>query len=50
MRTAPVALAYLDDEDAMVEGGSGDQRTHPFDPDTGDATVCCGAARFVTPC
>ena len=30
MRTAPLALAYLDDEQALVEGRSRDQRAHPL--------------------
>ncbi|MEZ0339873.1 ADP-ribosylglycohydrolase family protein [Mycobacterium sp. pV006] len=46
MRTAPVALAYLDDEDAMAEAArSISQLTH-FDPDAGDACVLwCSAIR-----
>ncbi|MBB2989661.1 ADP-ribosylglycohydrolase/protein-tyrosine phosphatase [Mycolicibacterium iranicum] len=49
MRTAPVALAYLDDEDAMVEAaGALSELTH-FDPDAGDACVlwCCAIRHAV---
>ena len=39
MRTAPLALAYLDDEQALVEAaGAISELTH-FDPDAGDACV-----------
>ena len=46
MRTAPVALAYLDDEDAMVEAARAISELTHFDPDTGDACVLwCSAIR-----
>jgi len=46
MRTAPVALAYLDDEEAMVAAARAiSDLTHP-DPDAGDAVVLwCSAIR-----
>ncbi|OBB77114.1 ADP-ribosylglycohydrolase family protein [Mycobacterium sp. 852014-52144_SCH5372336] len=37
MRTAPVALAYLDDEGAMVEAARTVSELTHFDPDAGDA-------------
>jgi ADP-ribosylglycohydrolase/protein-tyrosine phosphatase len=44
MRTAPVALAYLDDEDAMVHAARAlSQLTH-YEPDAGDACVIWCAA------
>lgn len=39
MRTAPVALAYLDDEDAMVAAARAISELTHFDPDAGDACV-----------
>lgn len=39
MRTAPVALAYLDDEDAMVEAARALSELTHYDPDAGDACV-----------
>lgn len=46
MRTAPVALAYLDDEDAMVEAARGISTLTHYDPDAGDACVLwCSAIR-----
>ncbi|MBS9535494.1 ADP-ribosylglycohydrolase family protein [Mycobacterium sp. M1] len=46
MRTAPVALAYLDDEDALAQAArSVGELTH-FDPEAGDACVLwCTAIR-----
>lgn len=43
MRTAPVALAYLDDETAMVEAARAVSELTHYDPETGDACVlwCC---------
>jgi ADP-ribosylglycohydrolase/protein-tyrosine phosphatase len=43
MRTAPVALAYLDDEDAMVAAARAISELTHYDPDAGDACVlwCC---------
>jgi len=43
MRTAPVALAFLDDEDAMVAAARAISGLTHFDPDAGDACVlwCC---------
>ncbi|MEO6794488.1 MAG: ADP-ribosylglycohydrolase family protein [Mycobacterium sp.] len=43
MRTAPVALAYLDDEDALVAAARSISELTHFDPDAGDACVlwCC---------
>ena len=49
MRTAPVALAYLGDEDAMVATvGAISELTH-YDPDAGDACVlwCCAIRHAV---
>lgn len=46
MRTAPVALAYLDDEDAMVEAARALSELTHADPDAGDACVLwCSAIR-----
>jgi ADP-ribosyl-[dinitrogen reductase] hydrolase len=46
MRTAPVALAYLDDEDAMVEAARAISELTHFDPHAGDACVLwCSAIR-----
>ncbi|MBE1548117.1 ADP-ribosylglycohydrolase [Mycobacterium sp. OAS707] len=39
MRTAPVALAYLDDEQAMVQAARTVSELTHFDPDAGDACV-----------
>lgn len=39
MRTAPVALAYLDDEDALVEAARTVSELTHYDPDAGDACV-----------
>lgn len=43
MRTAPVALAYLNDEHAMVEAARAISELTHFDPDASDACVlwCC---------
>ena len=43
MRTAPVALAYLDDEAALVEAARRVSELTHFDPEAGDACVlwCC---------
>jgi ADP-ribosyl-[dinitrogen reductase] hydrolase len=46
MRTAPVALAYLDDEDAMVEAARTVSELTHTDPGAGDACVLwCSAIR-----
>lgn len=46
MRTAPVALAYLDDEDAMVSAARAISELTHYDPDAGDACVLwCAAIR-----
>src|SRR5262245_26984373 len=46
MRTAPVALAYLDDEQAMVQAAREISELTHFDPDAGDACVLwCSAIR-----
>src|SRR5262249_49045743 len=46
MRTAPVALAYLDDEEAMVQAARTVSELTHFDPDAGDACVLwCSAIR-----
>ena len=46
MRTAPVALAYLDDEQAMVEAARAISELTHFDPDAGEACVLwCSAIR-----
>jgi len=49
MRTAPVALAYLDDEDAMVTAARAISELTHFDPDAGDAAVlwCCAIRHAV---
>lgn len=39
MRTAPVALAYLDDKDALVEAARAISELTHFDPEAGDACV-----------
>jgi ADP-ribosylglycohydrolase/protein-tyrosine phosphatase len=43
MRTAPVALAYLDDEAAVVEAARAVSDLTHYDPEAGDASVlwCC---------
>lgn len=46
MRTAPVALAYLDDEAAMVEAAWAISELTHFEPDAGEACVLwCSAIR-----
>ena len=46
MRTAPVALAYLDDETGMVQAARALSELTHFDPDAGDACVLwCSAIR-----
>ncbi|MGA5541256.1 ADP-ribosylglycohydrolase family protein [Mycobacterium sp. NPDC051198] len=46
MRTAPVAIAYLDDEDAMVEAARAISGLTHFETDAADATVLwCSAIR-----
>ncbi|MEB3021510.1 ADP-ribosylglycohydrolase family protein [[Mycobacterium] crassicus] len=46
MRTAPVALAYLDDEAGLVEAARSISELTHFDPDAGDACVLwCTAIR-----
>lgn len=46
MRTAPVALACLDDEDAMVAAARAVSKLTHYDPDAGDACVLwCSAIR-----
>jgi ADP-ribosylglycohydrolase/protein-tyrosine phosphatase len=46
MRTAPVALAYLDDEGAMVQAARSISELTHFDPDAADACVLwCSAIR-----
>ena len=46
MRTAPVALAYLDDEDAMVQAARSLSALTHFDPQAGEACVLwCSAIR-----
>ena len=46
MRTAPVALSYLDDEDAMAEAARALSELTHFDPEAGDAVVLwCSAIR-----
>ncbi|KAA0098891.1 ADP-ribosylglycohydrolase family protein [Mycolicibacterium sp. P1-18] len=44
MRTAPVALAYLDDEDGLVQAARSISELTHFDPDAGDACVLWSAA------
>jgi ADP-ribosylglycohydrolase len=39
MRTAPVALAYLDDEDALIEAATAISGLTHFDPEAGEACV-----------
>ncbi len=39
MRTAPLALAYLDDEEALVEAARAISELTHFDPDAGDACM-----------
>jgi len=49
MRTAPVALAYLDDEDAMVAAARAISELTHYDPDAADACVlwCCAIRHAV---
>ena len=49
MRTAPVALAYLDDEAAMVAAARAISELTHFDPDAADACVlwCCAIRHAV---
>ena len=49
MRTAPVALAYLDDEAALVVAARAVSELTHFDPDAGDACVlwCCAIRHAV---
>ncbi|WP_099041832.1 ADP-ribosylglycohydrolase family protein [Mycobacterium neglectum] len=49
MRTAPLALAYLDDEDALVEAARAISSLTHFDPDAADACVlwCCAIRHAV---
>lgn len=49
MRTAPVALAYLDDEKAMVQAARALSELTHFDPRAGDACViwCCAIRHAV---
>jgi ADP-ribosyl-[dinitrogen reductase] hydrolase len=49
MRTAPVALAHLDDEDAMVEAARAISGLTHFDPEAADAAVlwCCAIRHAV---
>lgn len=44
MRTAPVALAYIDDENALVEAARTISELTHFDPDAGDACVLWSCA------
>ena len=44
MRTAPLALAYLDDERALVEAARAISELTHFDPDAGDACVLWSVA------
>lgn len=44
MRTAPVALAYIDDESALVEAARAISELTHFDPDAGDACVLWSCA------
>jgi ADP-ribosyl-[dinitrogen reductase] hydrolase len=39
MRTAPLALAYLDDELGLVQAASAVSELTHYDPDAGDACV-----------
>ena len=46
MRTAPLALAYLDDEAALVEAARAVSELTHYDPEAGDACVLwCAAIR-----
>jgi ADP-ribosyl-[dinitrogen reductase] hydrolase len=49
MRTAPVALAYLDDEDAMVAAARAISELTHYDADAGDACAlwCCAIGHAV---
>lgn len=49
MRTGPVALAYLDDEDGLVEAASAISALTHFDPHAGEACVlwCCAIRHAV---
>ena len=49
MRTAPVALAYLDDEAGLVEAARAVGELTHFDPEAGDAVVmwCCAIRHAV---
>ncbi|OBJ86072.1 ribosylglycohydrolase [Mycobacterium gordonae] len=49
MRTAPVAIAYLDDENAMVEAARAISELTHYDPDAGDACAlwCCAMRHAV---
>lgn len=49
MRTAPAALAYLDDEDAMLDAARAISELTHYDPDAGDACVlwCCAIRHAV---
>lgn len=49
MRTAPVALAYLDDEEGLVQAASGVSELTHYDPEAGDACVlwCCAIRHAV---
>ena len=49
MRTAPVALAFLDDEEAMVEAARAISALTHFDPEAGDACAlwCCAIRHAV---
>lgn len=49
MRTAPVALAYLDDEDGLVVAARAISGLTHYDPDAGDACVvwCCAIRHAV---
>ena len=50
MRTAPVALAYLDGEAALVKAARAVSELTHFDPEAGDAPACCGALRSAMRC
>ena len=49
MRTAPVALAYLDDEDALAEAARAVSELTHYDPEAGEACVlwCCAIRHAV---
>jgi ADP-ribosyl-[dinitrogen reductase] hydrolase len=49
MRTAPIALAYLDDEHGMVDAARAISELTHYDPDAGDACVlwCCAILHAV---